>query len=44
MPCQRISGPSRLGTVRVEAVRNFLVESGLVQWNSIDVVRGVTME
>jgi hypothetical protein len=28
----------------VEAVRNFLVESGLIQWNSIDVVHGVTME
>ena len=28
----------------VEAVRNFLVESGLIQWNSIDVVHGVTMD
>jgi len=28
----------------VEAVRNFLIESGLIQWNSVDVVHGVTMD
>ncbi len=28
----------------VEAVRNFLLESGLIQWNSVDVVHGVSME
>jgi hypothetical protein len=35
-------GPSQAKSV--EAVWNFLVESGLIQWNSIDVVHGVTME
>ena len=28
----------------VEAVRNFVIESGLVQWNSVDVVHGVSMD
>jgi len=28
----------------VEAVRNFVIESGLIQWNSVDVVHGVSME
>jgi hypothetical protein len=28
----------------VEAVRAFLLESGLIQWNSIDLVHGVTMD
>ena len=28
----------------VEAVRNFVIESGLIQWNSVDVVHGVSMD
>ena len=28
----------------VEAGRNFLIESGLIQWNSVDVVHGVPMD
>src|SRR5947208_16906208 len=28
----------------VEAVRNFHVETRLIQWNSIDLVHGVTMD
>lgn len=28
----------------VQAVRAFIVESGLIQWNSVEVLHGVSME
>jgi hypothetical protein len=28
----------------VESVRNFLIESGMIQWNTVDVIHGVSMD
>lgn len=28
----------------VEAVRSFIIESGMIQWNSVQVMHGVSME
>ncbi len=28
----------------IEAVRGFIIESGMIQWNSVEVMHGVSME
>jgi len=35
---------SVVNAANVEAVREFLLESGMIQWNSIEIIPGVSMD